>query len=88
MGLALGYLDGRIAYTNAALAKLAGLTHDQIRNLSFFDLLDTFRTDVFDEPAIAVRRVCRPAKPMNASFIFQTEMRLMGCASRLYWTIQ
>jgi signal transduction histidine kinase len=56
-GVALAYLDGRIAHANATLADLAGLTQDQTRNLSFFDLLDSFRTDVFDEPAIAVRRV-------------------------------
>lgn len=56
-GVALGYLDGRTAYANAALAGLAGLSREGIRNLSFFDLLDRFRTDVFDEPAIAVRRV-------------------------------
>jgi len=56
-GIALAYLDGRIAYTNPALAEMAGLTHQGICNLGFFDLLDSFRTDVFDEPAIAVRRV-------------------------------
>ncbi len=56
-GVALGYLDGRIAYANTALVRLAGLTQEQTRDLSFFDLLDRFRTDVFDEPAIAVRRV-------------------------------
>ncbi|MFN2516331.1 MAG: ATP-binding protein [Pyrinomonadaceae bacterium] len=56
-GVALGYLDGRIAYANATLVTLARLTHNQTSNLSFFDLLDCFRTGVFDEPAIAVRRV-------------------------------
>lgn len=56
-GVALGYLDGRIAYANGALMGLARLTQQQTLNLGFFDLLDCFRTDVFDEPAIAVRRV-------------------------------
>jgi signal transduction histidine kinase len=56
-GIALAYLDGRIAYANSALAELAGLTLQQICTRGFFDLLDTFRTDIFDEPAIAVRRV-------------------------------
>jgi signal transduction histidine kinase len=54
-GVALAYLDGRIAYANQILLKTAGLT--QTGKLSFFELLDKFRTDVFDEPAIAVRRV-------------------------------
>ncbi|HEV7797745.1 MAG TPA: ATP-binding protein [Pyrinomonadaceae bacterium] len=56
-GVALGYLDGRIAYANATLLALADVTEEETRNLSFFDLLDRFRTDIFDEPAIAVRRV-------------------------------
>ena len=56
-GVALGYLDGTIAHLNLALAEFAGIAPEQICKLSFFDLLDRFRTDVFDEPAIAVRRV-------------------------------
>ena len=56
-GVALAYLDGRIGYANSALAQLAGIEQDQARKLTFFDLLDRFRTDVFDEPAMAVRRV-------------------------------
>jgi signal transduction histidine kinase len=56
-GVALAYLDGRIAYTNPTLLKLANLAQDDTRNISFFELLDNFRTDVFDEPALAVRRV-------------------------------
>jgi signal transduction histidine kinase len=56
-GIALGYLDGRIACVNKPLLDLAGLSKEQTRNHSFFDLLDRFRTDIFDEPVIAVRRV-------------------------------
>jgi signal transduction histidine kinase len=69
-GVALGYLDGRIAYANAALADLAGLTQDQIGSLSFFDLLDSFRTDVFDEPVIAVRRVLQPGEAYERELHF------------------
>ena len=56
-GVALAYLDGRIAYANEAIRTLAGLNGTDARQLSVFDLLDKFRTDVFDEPVIAVRRV-------------------------------
>jgi two-component system, OmpR family, phosphate regulon sensor histidine kinase PhoR len=56
-GVALAYLDGRIAHANEELRRLAGLVGADISGLSVFDLLDKFRTDVFDEPAIAVRRV-------------------------------
>jgi len=56
-GVALAYLDGRIAYANEGLRNLVGLVGTDIIGLSIFDLLDKLRTDVFDEPAIAVRRV-------------------------------
>ena len=56
-GVALAYLDGRIAQINEPLLKLASLSEEQASRISFFDLLNAFRTDVFDEPAIAVRRV-------------------------------
>jgi signal transduction histidine kinase len=56
-GVGLAYLDGRIAYANPVLLSLARLVPNEIRNLTFFQLLDSFRTDMFDEPALAVRRV-------------------------------
>ena len=69
-GVALAYLDGRIAYANDALADLAGLTREQTRKLSFFELLDSFRTDVFDEPAIAVRRVLQTSEAYERELHF------------------
>ncbi|MBC8031673.1 MAG: GAF domain-containing protein [Pyrinomonadaceae bacterium] len=56
-GVALAYLDGRIAHVNKPLLALAGLAEDKASSISFLELLDHFRTGVFDEPAIAVRRV-------------------------------
>ena len=69
-GVALGYLDGRIAYANRTLAELARLPQEQIRNLNFFELLDCFRTDVFDEPAIAVRRVLQTGEAYERELHF------------------
>lgn len=56
-GVGLAYLDGRIAYANPALVTLARLVPNEIRNTTFLKLLDSFRTEVFDEPVLAVRRV-------------------------------
>ncbi|MFN2492237.1 MAG: ATP-binding protein [Pyrinomonadaceae bacterium] len=69
-GVALGYLDGRIAFVNKSLVTLAGLTGEPAPTLSFFDLLNRFRTDVFDEPVIAVRRVLQTGAPYERELHF------------------
>ncbi|MBV9957994.1 MAG: hypothetical protein JO360_06205 [Acidobacteria bacterium] len=56
-GHAVAYLDGTLAYVNPAMLKAARLTEELARKLDIFGLLDLFRTGVFDEPSIAVRRV-------------------------------
>ncbi|MGI8919603.1 MAG: ATP-binding protein [Pyrinomonadaceae bacterium] len=56
-GIALAYLDGTIAYVNNPLLDLVRLPQEEAHKLTLFDLLDTLRTDIFDEPTIAVRRV-------------------------------
>ncbi len=56
-GHAVAYLDGTLAYTNAPMLRAARLDVEECRALDLFGLLDRFRTGVFDEPSIAVRRV-------------------------------
>jgi PAS domain S-box-containing protein len=56
-GVAIAYLDGTLALVNPSLLSFAGLTSQQVAKLDLFDLLNRFRTDIFDEPEIAVRRV-------------------------------
>ncbi len=56
-GVAIAYLDGTLAYINDALLKLTRLSEAEAGDLTLFDLLDRLRTDVFDEPTIAIRRV-------------------------------
>ncbi|MEP6570829.1 MAG: ATP-binding protein, partial [Acidobacteriota bacterium] len=88
-GVALGYLDGRIAYANPALAELAGIELEQTRKITFFDLLDKFRTDVFDAPALAVRRVLQTGEAYerelhfaerNATYGLRVSLVLADCA--------
>jgi signal transduction histidine kinase len=54
---AVAYLDGSLAYLNKPMLALARLSEEQGRKIDLFELLDCFRVGVFDEPAIAVRRV-------------------------------
>jgi signal transduction histidine kinase len=69
-GLALAYLDGTLAYTNSNLLKYANLSDDRARPLDLLGLLDTLRTDVFDEPSIAVRRVLQTGEPYEGELHF------------------
>jgi signal transduction histidine kinase len=60
---AIAYLDGSIAHLNPALLESLAMTEEEARALNLFTLLDHFRGGVFDEPAIAVRRVFRTLEP-------------------------
>jgi len=62
-GYAIAYLDGTIAYFNTPMLRAAQLTEEEARALDLFGLLDRFRTGVFDEPSIAVRRVLQTGHP-------------------------
>lgn len=62
-GIAIAYLDGTLAYINSSFLRLVNLTHEQARKFNLFDLLDALRGGVFDEPAIAVRRVLQTGLP-------------------------
>ncbi|HET6973532.1 MAG TPA: ATP-binding protein, partial [Pyrinomonadaceae bacterium] len=56
-GVAIAYLDGTVALTNPTILRYAGLTPEHAQQLDLIGLLNTFRTGIFDEPEIAVRRV-------------------------------
>jgi len=71
--LALAYLDGRIAHVNKPLLALAGVSEADVSRISFFELLDHFRGGVFDEPAIAVRRVLQTGEA------YERELPLGDC---------
>lgn len=77
-GVALAYLDGRLAYANRALAELARLPHEQTSCMDFFTLLDHFRTDIFDEPAIAVRRVLQTGESYERELHFPDRSATYG----------
>ncbi len=69
-GHAVAYLDGTLAYVNAPLLEAARLSAKESRKLDLFGLLDRFRTGVFDEPSIAVRRVLQTAQAYERELTF------------------
>lgn len=54
---AIAYLDGTLAYLNRQMRHLADLEPHQIPELDLFGLLENFKTEIFNEPRLAIRRV-------------------------------
>jgi signal transduction histidine kinase len=77
-GVAIAYLDGTLALVNRALLSFAGLTSEQIAIMDVFDLLNKFRTDIFDEPAIAVRRVLQTGDEYEGELNFEPKNQILN----------
>ncbi|HWS87898.1 MAG TPA: GAF domain-containing sensor histidine kinase [Pyrinomonadaceae bacterium] len=79
---AVAYLDGTLAFVNPAMRRSARLGTAEWRKLDLFSLLERFRTGVFDEPQIAVRRVLQTgqAYERELTFIDRDETLLLRIA--------
>ena len=77
-GVAIAYLDGTLALVNPILLSFAGLTSEKARSLDLFGLLDHFRTDVFDEPEIAVRRVLQTGIEYEGELKFDQKNQILN----------
>jgi len=69
-GYAIAYLDGAIAYVNPAMLWAARMNNHEASKTDLFGLLDRFKSGVFDEPAIAVRRVLQSGEPYERELKF------------------
>ena len=69
-GYAIAYLDGTLAYVNEAFLAAARIDQSEARQLDLFGLLNRFRSGVFDEPSIAVRRVMQSGEPYERELQF------------------
>ena len=77
-GVAIAYLDGTLALVNPTLMTFAGLTGEQVAKMDLFDLLNKFRTDVFDEPEIAVRRVLQSGDEYEGELNFEAKSQILN----------
>ncbi|HEY0458468.1 MAG TPA: ATP-binding protein [Pyrinomonadaceae bacterium] len=68
---AIAYLDGTLAYLNRQMRHLAVLKTEQIYELDLFGLLENFKTDVFSEPHLAIRRVLQTGDTYQNELFFQ-----------------
>src|SRR5438105_4779566 len=69
-GYAIAYLDGTLAYVNPAMLWTARMNNHELQRADLFGLLDRFKSGVFDEPAIAVRRVLQSGEPYERELRF------------------
>ena len=69
-GYAIAYLDGTLAYANPVMLSAAGMNNNDLQKTDLFGLLDRFKAGVFDEPAIAVRRVLQSGEAYERELKF------------------
>ena len=77
-GVAIAYLDGTLALVNPKLLSFVGFTPEQVSELDLFDLLNNFRTGVFDEPEIAVRRVLQSGADYEGELNFERKNQILN----------
>jgi len=67
---AVAYLDGTLAFVNRSMREAARVGERDVKGLDLFGLLERFRTGVFDEPQIAVRRVLQTGQAYERELTF------------------
>ena len=87
-GVAIAYLDGTLALVNPALLSFAGLSQEQVSKIDLFDLLNKFRTDIFDEPEIAVRRVLQTGDEYEGELNFVPKNQILNLRISLLRQLQ
>jgi signal transduction histidine kinase len=67
---AIAYLDGTIAYLNRQMQKVAGLNFESANEIDLFQLLSRFKSEVFNEPTIAIRKVLQSGETFQCEIDF------------------
>ncbi|HEX8637626.1 MAG TPA: ATP-binding protein [Pyrinomonadaceae bacterium] len=67
---AIAYLDGTLAYLNRQMRHLTSENGVEISSIDLFGLLDGFKTDIFNEPSLAIRRVLQTGENFNAELFY------------------
>jgi signal transduction histidine kinase len=67
---AIAYLDGTLAFLNRQMRHLARLEPHDIFELDLFGLLEKFKTEIFNEPRLALRRVLQTGETYKNELYF------------------
>ncbi|HEX8369081.1 MAG TPA: ATP-binding protein [Pyrinomonadaceae bacterium] len=74
---AIAYLDGTLAYLNRQMRHMAKLNAEHIYELDLFGLLEHFRTDIFNEPQLAIRRVLQTGETYQGELYYPEKNRTL-----------
>lgn len=74
---AVAYLDGTLAYLNRQMKSFAHLESKEFYEIDLFGLLDRFKTDVFNEPRLAIRRVLQTGDAFRSELFFEAKNRTL-----------
>lgn len=75
---AIAYLDGTLAFVNRRMKTMANLKPEEMQNLDLFSLLGRFRTEVFNEPSLAIRRVMQTGDSFKCELNFPDERKTLS----------
>ncbi len=67
---AIAYLDGTLAYMNRKMRQFAALDSQKFNETDLFSLLERFKTDIFTEPSLAIRRVLQTGETYNSELYY------------------
>lgn len=67
---AIAYLDGTLAYMNRKMRQFANLDSQKFNETDLFSLLERFKTDIFTEPSLAIRRVLQTNETYQSELYF------------------
>ena len=67
---AIAYLDGTLAYLNRQMRHLTNFSAQEFYEVDLFGLLERFKTDVFNEPSLAIKRVLQTGETFSSELFF------------------
>ena len=67
---AIAYLDGTLAYMNRKMRQFSHLNSQEFYDTDLFTLLERFKTDVFTEPSLAIKRVLQSGEPYKGELFY------------------
>ena len=74
---AIAYLDGTLGYMNRQMRNLANINAQEFYKVDLFSLLERFKTEVFSEPSLAIRRVLQTGESYtNEIYLAKTDKTL------------